>query len=160
MAPKAPKPDTELPPDAATDAPEGNDTPQANVDQPEASTDPANEGNDTLQANADQPGAPTDPLPADPFGIGTVMDTRYFPSPLLATGHRARRASWAPGYELLVASAGGRSGQKLRLMIMGGRSGQIEWKPQNMADELMADDWQAILVEPTMVAGTDHAIGA
>lgn len=120
MAPKAEKPATELP---LTDAPAPETAAPETVTEETAA-------------------------PADPFGIGGIIDTRYFPSPLLATGHRARRRAWAPGYELLVASAGGRTGQKLRLMTTGGRGGQVEWKPANMADELMADDWEAILTKP------------
>ncbi|MES2667931.1 MAG: hypothetical protein V4712_17740 [Pseudomonadota bacterium] len=64
-----------------------------------------------------------------------------FPSGELAAGHGACRAGWAPGYMLLAVEAGGRSGARRKLVTTGSRSGLIDWKPQHLADELLAQDW-------------------
>ena len=101
----------------------------------------APQNNDTLTTDQTDPVA-TAASPLTPTGEA-LLRTR-FPTELLAQGHQARRLSWAPGYCILVTSVGGRSGKKLRLMSAGGRSGQVEWQPYNMADELMADDWEVV----------------
>ncbi|GAB1361836.1 hypothetical protein MASR1M32_10720 [Rhodobacter sp.] len=86
-----------------------------------------------------------------PDAAEAVNPYRPFPAAFLLAGDRARRAEWGPGYELMAANAGGRSGAKLTLLVTGFRSGPIEWKPKNMADELLAQDW---IVIPVLADGT------
>jgi hypothetical protein len=74
----------------------------------------------------------------------SIPTTGHFPCGALKGGARARRASWAPGYELYLAAAASRTGGHFRLMATGGRGGPVEWKPQHPADELMADDWNVV----------------
>jgi hypothetical protein len=74
-----------------------------------------------------------------------VIRTRAFPGPLLAFGGRARRQGWAPGYELTAQNASDRTGRNMKLMTTGSRAGPVEWKPQHLADELVADDWEVII---------------
>ncbi len=119
-----------------------------------------------------EPTAPTEPAEpteaAEPTGAMEPMDSdggsdagdpacaperdwrgpRSFPAAFLLAGERARRQCWAPGYELLATEAGGRTGARRKLMITGSRSGLIEWKPQHLADELLAQDWMVIVAEP------------
>jgi hypothetical protein len=75
----------------------------------------------------------------------TVIRTRAFPGPLLAFGGRARRAGWAAGFEISAQNAADRTGRKMKLMITGNRAGPIEWKPEHLADELVADDWEVVV---------------
>lgn len=74
-----------------------------------------------------------------------VIRTRAFPGPLLAFGGRARRQGWAPGFEITAQNATDRTGRNMKLMISGYRAGPIEWKPEHLADELVADDWEVIV---------------
>ncbi len=77
-------------------------------------------------------------------GMETIV-TRAFPGLLLAHGGIARRKAWAPGFELTASAAGGRGGQKMKLFTSGNRGGQMEWRPVNIADDLLADDWEVSL---------------
>lgn len=89
---------------------------------------------------------PAKPEPeAEPAPDQTVIRTRAFPGPLLAFGGRARRAGWGPGFEISAQNAGDRTGRKMKLMISGYRAGPIEWKPEHLADELVADDWEVVV---------------
>lgn len=79
-----------------------------------------------------------------------VIRTRAFPGPLLAFGGRARRQGWAPGFEITAQNATDRTGRNMKLMITGHRAGPIEWKPEHLADELVADDWEVIVPNDQM----------
>lgn len=102
-------------------------------------------------ATTTDPAAPIEGAadPAAPIEDATTTDPAPVPGPFpaaaLAAGQRARRAAWAPGFELVAAEAGGRNGQRLRLMTTGTRCGMVEWKPPHMADELLAQDWQVVV---------------
>lgn len=97
------------------------------------------------QVPAPKPSPLPDQQEAEPDPDVTVIHTRAFPGPLLAFGGRARRAGWAPGYELTAENAADRTGRNMKLMTSGSRSGPVEWKPANLADELLADDWEVIV---------------
>lgn len=94
------------------------------------------------QVPAPKPKPAAEEPEADPEPQETTLRTRAFPGPLLAFGGRARRAGWAPGYELTAENAADRTGRNMKLMTSGSRSGPIEWKPLHLADELIADDWE------------------
>lgn len=113
--------------------------PVADAEVPVAAAEVSNAADAALPA----PAAADEWTPS--FQAGDIlMNEITFPGFSLRTGHRARRASWAPGYELSVQTAQGRSGRTTRFMTSGGRGGLVEWAPKNLADELLADDWQVI----------------
>jgi hypothetical protein len=89
--------------------------------------------------------------PADtPVPDESVIRTRAFPGPLLAFGGRARRTGWAAGFEITAQNATDRTGRTMKLMISGNRAGPIEWKPEHLADELVADDWEVTVPNDQM----------
>ncbi|WP_226779020.1 Thoeris anti-defense Tad2 family protein [Oceaniglobus trochenteri] len=68
---------------------------------------------------------------------------RPFPLEELKRGARARRASWAPGYVIVLGTKGNRGKVTPCFMQSGSRSGMIEWKPTGLSD-LLAEDWETI----------------
>lgn len=100
------------------------------------------------------PEAPAEVVPeVPPEGVPEVPEPQLsqgmggpgpFPAAYLLAGDGARRAEWGPGFQIVAAQAGGRSGQRLTLMTTGSRSGLIEWKPVHLADELLAQDWHVV----------------
>lgn len=161
---------TPAPADAAGDGPELEPAPapaseagqdQAQPDAPVPDDPPQDDkiakgkGDKARAATLDQVAAPKPKPVKDVVApeIGPdeqVIRTRAFPGPLLAFGGRARRQGWAPGFEITAQNATDRTGRTMKLMISGHRAGPIEWKPEHLADELVADDWEVIIPNDQM----------
>lgn len=147
-------------------------TPAAEADLPDAPVEaeappPAPEAVQKAVVEGAAPDAPDDPAEALPpapepepepdLGAEVVtLDCRAFPGFILAQGGTARRKGWAPGYELSASAAGGRGGQVMKLYTSGRRGGPIEWRPTNIADELLADDWEMTLTRAQLQAAFDR----
>lgn len=97
------------------------------------------------------PPAPAPEVQGDPSPL-IVIPTRTFPGIFLAHGGRARRQSWAPGFELVAAASRGRSGGMSRILTTGSRAGLVEWNPRHLADDLLADDWEVSMDAAAMEA--------
>lgn len=120
--------------------------PHADAEMPVADAEMPAADAEVPVADAELPAVPAAADAGAPsFQAGDMLiGGLIFPGFSLRAGHRARRASWAPGYELSVEAARGRAGGTTRFMTSGGRGGLVEWAPKNLADELLADDWQVI----------------
>lgn len=103
---------------------------------------------------ADPSGAVVDQDEPQAEGTTDLVDiqTRAFPGFMLTYGGTARRKAWAPGFFVSASAAGGRGGQKMKLFTSGNRGGQTEWRPANIADDLLADDWEMTLTQAQLDA--------
>lgn len=109
------------------------------------------------QGGASDPNPDANPPQAEPTEGTLVIRTRTFPGIFLTHGGRARRAIWAPGYELVAAANRGRSGGASRILTTGSRAGLIDWQPRNLADDLLADDWE-VHITPSQLEAFEAAM--
>jgi hypothetical protein len=128
--------------------------PAAPAPEAQGGTADANLPDATPDANPDLAANPPEPTE----GL-RIIQTRVFPGTFMVHGGRARRNAWAPGFELVAEARQSRTGGRARILITGSRAGLIPWNPPDMADHLLADDWE-VHITPSQLEAVERALGA